>query len=87
MRRVERRLLPTGNERIDHPNRSGHHDDLANACAGALWRCSVERRIVITPEFLQRALAMRPSREVIGANPGRDTMFMSLMRARGRVFG
>ena len=28
---LERRLLPTGHERIDHPNRSGHHDDLRNA--------------------------------------------------------
>ena len=59
---LERRLLPTGHERIDHPNRSGHHDDLANACAGALWRCSTERRIVFTPEFLKRAAMMPPSR-------------------------
>ena len=59
---LERRLLPTGHERIDHPNRSGHYDDLANACAGALWRCSTERRIVFTPEFLKRAAMMPPSR-------------------------
>jgi hypothetical protein len=63
---LERRLLPTGHERIDHPNRSGHHDDLANACAGALWRCSTERRIVITPELLARADAMPPSRPQFG---------------------
>ena len=63
---LERRLLPTGHERIDHPNRSGHHDDLANACAGALWRCSTERRIVITPELLARAYAMPPSRPQFG---------------------
>jgi hypothetical protein len=59
---LERRLLPTGHERIDHPNRSGHHDDLANAVACALWRCATERRIVITPEFLARLMTMPPSR-------------------------
>jgi hypothetical protein len=58
--------VEAGHERIDHPNRSGHHDDLANACAGALWRCSTERRIVITPEFLARAYAMPPSRPQFG---------------------
>ena len=39
---LERRVLPAGKDRVDHPNRSGHHDDLSNACAGALWRCSQE---------------------------------------------
>ena len=37
---LERRILPTGREQIDHPNRSGHHDDCANAIAGALWRAA-----------------------------------------------
>jgi hypothetical protein len=39
---LERRVMPGGRDRVDHPNRSGHHDDLANACAGALWRASQE---------------------------------------------
>ena len=39
---LERRVMAGGRDRVDHPNRSGHHDDLANSCAGALWRCSQE---------------------------------------------
>jgi hypothetical protein len=39
---LERRVMPGGRDRVDHPNRSGHHDDLANACAGSLWRCTAE---------------------------------------------
>ena len=39
---LERRLLPGGHEHINHPNRSGHHDDLANVVAGAFWRLSAE---------------------------------------------
>jgi hypothetical protein len=37
---LERRLMPGGWSRIDHPNRSGYHDDLANVVAGALWRAT-----------------------------------------------
>ena len=40
---LERRLLPGGGERIDHPNRAGRHDDVCNAVAGALWRASLGR--------------------------------------------
>jgi hypothetical protein len=40
---LERRLMPGGWSRIDHPNRSGYHDDLSNVCAGALWRASTEK--------------------------------------------
>ena len=43
---LERRVMPGGRDRVDHPNRSGHHDDLANACAGALWRCTAELPLV-----------------------------------------
>jgi hypothetical protein len=37
---LERRLMPGGWSRIDHPNRSGYFDDLSNVTAGALWRIS-----------------------------------------------
>jgi len=37
---LERRVMPGGRDRIDHPNRAGHHDDLANATAGAIWRAT-----------------------------------------------
>jgi hypothetical protein len=33
---LERRTLSTGRDRVDHPNHSGSHDDLANSCALAL---------------------------------------------------
>ena len=56
-------------ERIDHIQIAPAIclTDLAQRCAaGALWRCSTERRIVITPEFLARAYAMPPSRPQFG---------------------
>lgn len=31
-----------GRDRVNHPNRAGHHDDLANACAGAIWRATAK---------------------------------------------
>jgi hypothetical protein len=33
---LERRVLPGGGERIDHPQRSGHHDDISVVVAGCL---------------------------------------------------
>lgn len=33
---LERRTQPGGHDRVDHPDRTGHHDDLSNAAAGAL---------------------------------------------------
>jgi hypothetical protein len=39
---LERRVMPGGRDRVDHPNRSGHHDDCSNACSGALWRVTAE---------------------------------------------
>jgi hypothetical protein len=38
---LERRVLPGGGERVSHPNKSGHHDDVANCVAGALWRAAL----------------------------------------------
>ncbi len=42
---LERRVMPGGWSRIDHPNRTGFHDDLANVCAGALWRASFDSAV------------------------------------------
>jgi hypothetical protein len=39
---LERRVMPGGRDRVDHPSRAGHHDDLANACAGAIWRAAAK---------------------------------------------
>jgi hypothetical protein len=39
---LERRVMPGGRDRVDHPNRAGHHDDLSNACAGAIWRATAK---------------------------------------------
>jgi hypothetical protein len=38
LRQLERRPRAAGRDAIDHPR--GGHDDLANACAGALWLAS-----------------------------------------------
>jgi hypothetical protein len=73
---LERRLLPGGHERIDHPNRSGHHDDLANACAGALWRASQAQGVTVSPELLNRITSMAPRREQFaGTRSSRRLMF------------
>jgi hypothetical protein len=56
---LERRVMPAGRDVVDHPNRSGHHDDLSNVCAGVLWRLQAGIvPMVISPELLQRVLAM-----------------------------
>jgi hypothetical protein len=38
LRQLERRPRSSGHDAIDHPK--GSHDDLANACCGALWMAS-----------------------------------------------
>jgi hypothetical protein len=58
---LERRLMPGGWSRIDHPNRTGYHDDLANVTAGALWRATAVPPSVCelcTPEIVARIQAM-----------------------------
>ena len=42
---LERRVMPGCHDKIDHPQRSGHHDDLSNVTAAALV-LSVSRRTV-----------------------------------------
>jgi hypothetical protein len=66
---LERRLMPGGWSRIDHPNRTGYHDDLANVVAGALWRAtSVPPSIceLCTPELVARFAAMPRYRRPLG---------------------
>src|SRR5262249_13117987 len=41
---LERRVLPGGGEKIDHPQRQGHHDDISNTVAGLLCLLSQELR-------------------------------------------
>jgi hypothetical protein len=53
---LERRLMPGGWSRIDHPNRSGYHDDLANVCAGVLWRAT-SNVCIFTHEDMQPIIA------------------------------
>jgi hypothetical protein len=53
---LERRPGRQGADNIDHPSRSGAHDDLANAAAGALIVAGDgEGRIVLTRDERQRA--------------------------------
>ena len=40
---LERTVLPAGGQRVNHPNRTGYHDDVANACSGAIWRVNAEK--------------------------------------------
>ena len=51
--KIRVRILPgASRERIDHPNKSGHHDDLSNVCAGAMWRASQQQGVTVSPELL-----------------------------------
>jgi hypothetical protein len=73
---LERRILPgASRERIDHPNKSGHHDDLSNVCAGAVWRASQMQGVTISPELLQRIQQQLPRRREFGSMRSRNLMF------------
>jgi hypothetical protein len=51
---LERRTMSGGRDKVDHPR--GQHDDLANAVAGALWRCiSARKPMNIMPNVLAQA--------------------------------
>jgi hypothetical protein len=41
---LERRVTPFGRDRVGHPERSGMHDDAANACCGALALAASDAR-------------------------------------------
>ena len=59
---LERRVMPGGRDRVDHPNRAGHHDDLANATAGAIWRATARPQpLHISKGAMERA-RQKPSR-------------------------
>ena len=70
---LERRLLPGGGERIDHPNRAGRHDDVCNAVAGALWRASqggADWMKDIVQSGLLARMAQQPLRQQFGPRRG-----------------
>jgi hypothetical protein len=58
---LERRVMPGGRDRVDHPNRAGHHDDLANATAGAIWRATARPQPLHISEAAM-ARARQPTR-------------------------
>jgi hypothetical protein len=75
---LERRLMPGGWSRVDHPNRSGYHDDLANVVAGALWRAtSASPPMRIPPEVLAQ-IRMLPK----GQGPLHNRMPMGIGERR-----
>jgi hypothetical protein len=50
---LERKVSPGGRDRIGHPERSGHHDDACNSCAGALSLAAARpRELNISAGFL-----------------------------------
>ena len=53
---LERKTSRGGRDSIDHPPGAGCHDDVINACAGALVNASAgKKKVVITPEILESA--------------------------------
>jgi hypothetical protein len=69
---LERRILASGMQRIDHPNRSGFHDDLANATAGSLWAISQTQQ-GLTNAMIERAL--KELNGEVASNPFRQSGF------------
>jgi len=49
---LERKTTATGRDIIGHPERSGHHDDAANAAAGAMVLASARLQAMIIPDSL-----------------------------------
>ena len=59
---LERRVMPGGRDRVDHPNRAGHHDDLSNVAAGVIWRATARPQpLHISKGAMERA-RQKPSR-------------------------
>jgi hypothetical protein len=56
---LERRPMSSGHDKVDHPNRTGHHDDLANAIAGALWRATAAPQPLMISETAMANIRMR----------------------------
>jgi hypothetical protein len=59
---LERTLLPAGRERIDHVR--GAHDDLSNACAGALTFASAHQPLRVSDACWRHVQAMAMQRRL-----------------------
>ncbi|MGO9049919.1 MAG: hypothetical protein ACLQFW_24090 [Xanthobacteraceae bacterium] len=57
---LERKLTASGLQKIDHPLRTGRHDDLANATAGSLWLASQGAQPFIITAEQYRSLGVIP---------------------------
>jgi len=58
---LERRTMSTGRDIVDHPKGDRHHDDLANACAGALALAGA-RKQTMTIEAMQSVMGVMAAR-------------------------
>jgi hypothetical protein len=75
---LERRTARGGRDSIDHPTGNGQncHDDIANACAGALTLALVDKkRVVITPLMLETCKKQGPYRGLGGYRSGKAKVF------------
>jgi hypothetical protein len=59
---LERRSLSSGRDVVDHPAGDRHHDDLSNACAGALKLAVGRKPMIVRPEHME-ALRARAGAE------------------------
>ena len=77
---------PGGRDRVDHPNRTGHHDDASNAVVGALWRATAGAPPMGICEMF--ATRRSPSRSVRSRPPRRTrpTSCCSRRRSGARSF-
>jgi hypothetical protein len=85
---LERRAMSNGRDKVDHPNRAGHFDDLSNAASGAVWLASTgagARPMIITNQMVSEiaaAMGRRPSPGAPGYFRGHDVNDAEILQAR-----
>jgi hypothetical protein len=71
LRLLERRVAPSGVDRVDHGRAKGDSDDYANAVAGLLDLCSERRPPPATRVSMTDGLGVGRLRQISGPPPGR----------------
>jgi hypothetical protein len=83
---LERTVLPGGRDKVDHPNRTGHHDDLANAVNGALWRLGAAKETLSSEQMKHLAEMARARGSRNSSSWGENTFGerrWAMMKRRG----
>jgi hypothetical protein len=57
---LERRPSSSGHDSVDHPQRGGHHDDLANVVCGCVVMLATKPQFVVTADNVAEASGLAP---------------------------